>query len=132
MVIDQKTKVGVTTIVIIIIFSISLLFLIENQKPIGIIFFTNPGCLVSNQTDKVLEEIKNNFKDRVDIKEINVNMYNGDPTDSEEIRTLREKYQVYGVPELIINGREFTKKHTKDNIEDAICGNFIIKPEACI
>jgi len=134
MVAQKKTKVREEKMTILIIFSIclSILFLIEMQKTVEIIFFTNPGCFVANRTDKTIGEIKSDFKDRVYIKEIKVNMYNGDPQDTEEIKMLREKYQVNGVPEVIINGKEFTKKHTKDNLERTICEYFIIKPMVCI
>lgn len=133
MVINKKTRVKDLKLAIIIIFSISLslIILIENQKRVEIIFFTNPKCLIANRTDEVLREIESDFKDRVYIKEIKVDMYNGDPPDTEEIKILREKYQVYGIPEIIINGKEFIQKHTKDSLEMIICGNFIIKPEVC-
>jgi len=134
MVIHKKARVREEKIVILIIFSIflSFFFFIEIQKKVEIIFFTNPRCFVANRTAKVLREIKSDFNDKVNIKEIKVNMYNGDPPDTEEIRLLRDTYQVYGVPEIIINGNELTQKYTKDNLERTICENFIIKPEVCI
>ena len=61
-----------------------------------------------------------------------VDMYEGDEPDTEEIKFLRERYQVNGVPEIIIGGKEFIQKHTKHNLEQAICQNFIIKPWVCL
>jgi hypothetical protein len=78
-----------------------------------------------------MEEIKEDFGDKIIVKEVVINMYPDDEPDTEEIKKLREKYQVYGVPEIIIDGEKFTLNFTKYNLEKKICGKFIIKPEVC-
>jgi glutaredoxin len=133
MAINEKTKVGngrVATAAILIILSIFLLFLSEYQT-VEIIYFTNPRCVVAKKTDDLLNEAKLDFQDRIHVTKIKVNMYPEDAPDTYEVKELREEYGVYGVPEIIINGKEFTKKFTKDNLREEICKNFIIRPEAC-
>ena len=121
-----KIKVGIILTVLLIIF----LFFTPYQK-VNIIYFTNSKCLLTVQTDRLIEEIRNDFGNRVHVREIVVSMYEDDPQDTEEIKQLRQEYQVFGVPVIIINGKEFTREFTKNNLEQEICKNFIIKPEAC-
>lgn len=131
MALEKKTKVRDGSIAITIILSIFLLFLVEHQQKVEIIYFTNPRCIMANRTDELLDEMKEDFQDRIHIRKIKVSMYPEDAPDTEEIKGLREKYKVYGVPEIIINGEEFIGKYTKDNLKEEICKNFIIGPEAC-
>jgi hypothetical protein len=108
-----------------------IFFILASQQKVDVIFFMNPGCRISNQSSIAIEEIKEEFREKVNIREIRVNMYLNDPQDSEEIKILREKYRVYGVPTIIINGKEFTAQYTKDNLEEEICKKFIIRPKVC-
>jgi len=126
MVVDEKTKVGIG-----IIITISLIFFFSSYQTIEIIYFTNPKCLIVNKTDKIINEIKKDFENKVYIREIKVSMYPDDPPDTEDIKQLRDRYQVYGVPEIIINGKRLTKKYTKDNLVEEICNSLLIKPEVC-
>jgi len=130
MAIIEKTKIGNRAIFAILIVSLILLFLTEYQT-VEIVYFTNPRCALTDRTDDILEEIKEDFKDRIEVREIKVNMYPEDPPDTQEIKKLREKYRVHGVPDIIINGKEFTEKFTKDNLREEVCKNFIIRPGAC-
>jgi len=133
MAIIKKNKVRIrrsTISAILIISSIFLLFLAKYQT-VEIIYFINPRCVITNITNDILDELKVDFQDRIKVREIKVSMYPDDQPDTEEIRQLREQYQVYGVPEIIINGKEFTKKFTKDNLKEEICKNFIIRPRTC-
>jgi hypothetical protein len=91
----------------------------------------NPRCSIANQSSTIIEEIKKEFGDKINLRELRVNMYSNDPPDTEEIKILRERYRVYGVPTIIINGKEFTTQYTKDNLEKEICNNFIMKPKVC-
>lgn len=109
-----------------------IFFILASKQKIDIIFFTNPACRISNETSIVVKEIKEEFGDKITLREIRINMYLNDPPDSEEIKILREKYRVYGVPTIIMNGKEFTKEYTKDNLEKEICNDFIIRPKVCI
>ena len=128
MVINKKTKIYVGIILTTLLI---ILFLFSKYQTIEIIYFTNSKCLITKKTDKMVNEIKKDFGDRVNITQIEISMYPDDLPDTDEIKQLREKYQVYGVPEIIINGKEFTKEYTKDNLEEEICNNLLIKPEVC-
>ena len=107
------------------------MFLLSKQK-IDIIYFTNPNCNLAYNTDNIIQDIREKFGDKVNIREIRVNMYENDPPDTDEVKILREKYEVYGVPEIIINEKEFTEQFTKYELEKAICNQFIIKPSVCL
>lgn len=130
MVIDEKTKIRVGAIGLASILLI-LIFFSKNQI-VEIIYFTNPRCIVVNNTNDILREIKEEFKDRISIREIKVSMYENDLPDTPEIKWLRDKYHVFGVPDIIINGKKYTGKFNKEDIMDEICRNFIIEPEVCI
>ncbi|MDI6826812.1 MAG: hypothetical protein QMD36_06585 [Candidatus Aenigmarchaeota archaeon] len=107
------------------------ILLFSLYQRVDIIYFTNPKCLLTKNTDRIIEEVKEDFGDKVRVREIIVNMYEDDRPDTEEIKQLREKYQVYGVPEVIIDGKKFTLNFTKYNLETKICEKFVIKPEVC-
>jgi len=128
MVVNKKTKVRAG--VVIIALSIFLILISQNQT-VNVLYFINPNCELINQTDSLMEDLKKDFGDRINIQEINVKMYDNDLPDTEYIKQLREKYHVYGVPEIVINGKEFTGQFTKDNLKKQICYNFLIKPEVC-
>jgi thiol-disulfide isomerase/thioredoxin len=130
MAINKKTKTKVRTGAIILIVAITL-FIITQQK-IEIIYFTNPNCQLVDNTDRILQDIEEKFRNKVSVREIKVNMYENDTPDTKEIKQLRERYEVHGVPEIIINGKEFTKQFTYYELEKAICDQFIIKPSACL
>jgi len=83
------------------------------------------------KTDVIIDEIKDEFGDKVNVLKLSVNMYPGDVPDTDYVKQLREKYQVYGVPDIIINGQKFTNKYTRDNLEQEICKKFLIKPRMC-
>lgn len=127
MVLYKKTKVG---FVVIIILFVVIIFFSQYQK-VEIMYFTNPKCLVAQTTDEIIDGIKEEFGDKVHVLEFRVNMYPNDAPDTEDVRQLRDKYQVYGVPDIILNGQKFTKKYTKDNLEQEICNKFLIKPGLC-
>jgi thiol-disulfide isomerase/thioredoxin len=128
MVVSKKTKNEGIVLLIMILF---IFFILVSKQKVDIIFFMNPRCRVSNQSSLVIEGIKEDFGNKIKLREINIKMYLNDPPDTEEVKILREKYRVYGVPTIIINGKEFTKQYTKDNLEEEICNNFIIKPKVC-
>lgn len=128
--IKKKTKIKVKIGIILIVVVILLLIISPCQK-VGIIYFTNDKCIISIQTDRILENVRKDFGDRVIIREVKVNMYTDDPPDSEEIKELRAKYRVFGTPVIIINGKEFTEEFTRNNIEKEICNEFITKPSVC-
>lgn len=126
----HKTKILIISSIILFLFI--TFFTVKNKsQTIDIIYFTNPRCVISNQTDELIGEIKNDFKDRINITTIIVSMFEGDSPDTEEIKQLREQYKIYGAPVIIINGKEFTKAYTIDNLREEICEEFLIKPLVC-
>ena len=130
MAINKETKAKIV-VLIVAISSITLFFLFQDQT-VEIMYFTNPKCLLTKNTDSIIEEMKLDFGDRIKVREIKVNMYPDDQPDTEEIKMLREKYQVYGTPSIIIDDEEFTLSFTKDNLKKTICERFIIKPVVCL
>lgn len=120
----------VVSFLIVCSFLIVLFFFDQNQK-IKILYFTNPTCKIANDTDKIINELKEKFGDRLIVEEITVSMYSGDEPDDPKIKKLRETYNVQGVPTIIINGKEFTKPFTKNNLKEAVCREFLIKPKVC-
>lgn len=129
MVIDEKTRIKI--LIILTLLSI-FFFLISPFQKVKIIYFTNPSCILTHKTDIIIDEMKSDFGKKIQVREVKVSMYDGDPLDTDKVKKLREKYRVYGVPTIIINGKEFTKEYTKNNLEEEICKNFMIKPEACV
>ena len=103
---------------------------ISRQK-VKILYFRNGKCRLVYNTDKLIEEAKKAFDGKIDVKIYNVSLYSSDPPDPPEVKALREKYNVWGVPTVIINGKEFRKSFTRENLFKMICNNFIVKPEVC-
>ena len=131
MVIVKKTELRIAALVL---FSFIILFftIYETRfKTIEILFFANPKCIISNRVNRTLVELKDELKEKINIEEIVVHIYSSDPEDSEEIRRLRDEYEVYGVPVVIINGKEFAQEFTKTNLKREICNNYLIKPGVC-
>jgi len=131
MAINKETKAKSIALIVLTILSISL-FLFSQYQKVEIMYFTNQKCLLTKNTDSIIEEMKLDFGDRIKVREIKVNMYPDDQPDTEEIKMLREKYQVYGTPDIIIEGEKFTMSFTKDNLMKKICERFIIKPVVCL
>jgi len=119
-------------LLIIIIFLILLSTFSSNNKKIEIIYFRNDNCRLIANTDDIINEAIETFEERIDVIVINAKLIETDPDDLEEVKMLREKYNVIGLPDIIIDGKKFTKKFTKDNIFNEICNNFIIKPGVCL
>lgn len=123
---DIFIVLSVVAVAIIIFHTLS-----SSSRTAEIMLFTHSSCLVGNQTETIFNSLKKDFGDKIFVRKIVVKMAEKDPKDTPEIEQLRKKYNVAGVPVLVINGKEFTKEFTKQNIKEEICKNFIIKPEAC-
>lgn len=130
MAINKETKAKI--VVLIVAISSITLFLSSRYQTVEVMYFTNPKCLLTKNTDSIIEKMKLDFGDKIKVREIKVNMYADDQPDTEEIKMLREKYQVYGTPDIVIDSEKFTMSFTKDNLKKKICERFIIKPEACV
>ncbi len=127
----MKKPIIFFVIFIIIASTLAFYFSYKDQK-IKIIYFTNEKCIVNYLTDKLIEKTKNDFKERVEVQKINVSLYVNDPPDSEAVKQLREKYQVYGAPLIIINEEEFKKEYKYELFKAEICRSFAIKPMVCL
>ncbi len=114
-----------------VVIALLVFFNYKDQK-IEIIYFTNEKCIVNYLTDKFVEDAKNDFGDRVEIKKFCVNLYENDPPDSKEVKELREKYQVFGAPVIIINEKEYKKEYKYETFKDEICNSFVVKPLVCL
>ena len=106
-------------------------FFVFSHRSVKILYFRNEKCRISLQTDQIIQDVARQFDGSVIIKTYNVKLYPSDQPDSPEVKLLREKYHVIGTPEIIINGKEYTGKYTKEDLFKAVCNNFILKPEAC-
>jgi len=109
-----------------------LCFLVVTQQKVVVFYFRNDKCGLIGNTDRLIEEAKKAFNGRIEVKVYNVSIYPSDPPDTEEVKALREKYGVLGVPVIVINGKEFKEEFTRENLFKAICNNYILKPEVCI
>ena len=66
------------------------------------------------------------------IQKFFASMYEGDPEDSDQVKILRERYNIKGVPVIIINGKEYKNKFEWDEFKAEICKNLIIKFSVCL
>jgi len=112
---------------------IVLFFLIASKftKPVEILYFYNNKCIVSKTTNKILYDVQQKFGNKVQIKFIEISMFPGDKSDSNETAELREKYKIRGTPVMIINGREYRKAYEMDDVIKEICKNFLLPPLEC-
>ena len=91
---------------------------------VEILYFRNDGCPIVENTDSMIGQAITEFGEKLDVKIINAQLYPDEPEDTEEIKRLREEFQVIGLPDIIINGKKFTKKFTAENLFEEI-GNYI-------
>ena len=126
MAIDEKAGIGLV-VIILIAATLLVISLRGKTRIVEIIYFKGSSCIVVNATDQIIDGIRTSFKDKVSIRTINI----GDESLSAQDKQLIEKHQVIGVPEIIVNGKEYADEFTKEGLEREICRRFLIKPEAC-
>jgi hypothetical protein len=119
------TAATTSTLIILCVLSLML-----TQK-IEIVYFRNNNCGLVHNTDEIIREAEQGFGSRINVKTFNAQLYSTEPNDTEEVRQLRERYGVIGLPDIIINGKKFTDEFTRSNLFAEICNNFMLKPEAC-
>jgi thiol-disulfide isomerase/thioredoxin len=132
----RKRKKGpIFFFLLLIFFAFILLQKIKEGKvayeKIEVLYFRNDKCPLVYDTDRIIQEAKEIFNDRIEVKIINARLYPSEPEDPEDVKILRERYGVIGLPEIIINGKKFTKDFTRENLLIEICSNFIVKPGVC-
>lgn len=101
------------------------------QEKVEILYFRNDGCPIVTTTDPLINQAIDEFGDKISVRRIEAQLNPSDPEDTDEIKMLREKYDVIGLPEIVINGKKFTKSFNKTNLFTEICNNFIVKPQVC-
>ncbi len=104
---------------------------VKTGEEVELLYFTNPKCKEVNKTDVLMERLEDIFGDKLNVKRIIVKIFTNDPEDSAYVKQLRDKYAVYGVPTLVVNGELVNKSYTEDNLIKEICNNLITKPSVC-
>jgi len=126
----SRTKIFTCFFVLFLCF-LSFLWWAYTQS-VDIIYFTNKKCKVAKEVDEIINSLESEFGEKVNIERIEVKIFPDDAEDSEYVSKLREKYEVYGVPVIVIEGKVFNKPYTKENLVKEICERFIFfKPRAC-
>lgn len=131
--IRRKPRIGF--FLALIIPALTILYvssLLLSPQKVEILYFRNDECPIVKSTDVLINQAIDEFGDRISVRTINAQLYTNEPEDSEEIKRLRERYNVIGLPDIIINGKKLTKKFDRNNLFSEICNNFIVKPEACL
>lgn len=130
----KKEKIELEKILFFVIIIILILFfLLTNlSKKIEILYFRNDNCGLIDDTDNIMEDVEELFGSYIYLNTLNSKLIETDPEDSEEIGNLREKYDVIGLPDIVINGKKMKISFTRQNIFNEICNNFIIKPGECL
>jgi thiol-disulfide isomerase/thioredoxin len=127
----KKEKVlFITTIASAFVILCTLALLLAPQK-VELLYFRNNNCELIHNTDGIIGEAVQKFGDKINVRVIDAQLYPTDSEDTAEIRQLRGKYNVIGLPDIVIDGEKFTKQFTGDNLFAEICNKFIVKPEAC-
>jgi hypothetical protein len=130
---DKKIKM-ILLLALIVLTSAVLLaqYYQTSEEKVDILYFRNDRCTLIRNTDNMIAEAEKRFGYRVNITTMNVSLYPDDPKDSEEVRQLREKYNVIGLPEIVINGQKMTTEFTGTNLFSEICNNLRTKPLVCL
>lgn len=128
----RKPKIGLFLGLIVSMLTILYVSsLLLSQQKVEILYFRNDECPIVKTTDDLINQVIAEFGDKISVRIINAQLYPTQPNDTQEIKQLREKYDVIGLPDIIINEKKFSKQFTRSNLFSEICNNFIIKPEVC-
>lgn len=109
----------------------NFIFSSQVSQKVEILYFRNDYCVLIYNTDMIIQEVIQGFGDKVDVKIFNARLYSNEPEDSPEVKELRERYEVIGLPDIIINGKKFVNDFTSKNLFEEICNSYLIRPEAC-
>ncbi len=127
MVNNEKTKIGLV-ILIFIILTFVVITLRNKSMTVNVIYLRKSSCIIINQTDRIMEEFEDKFGSELSIKTVDLDH---EQNITKEDRDMINKYQIIGIPLIIINGKEYRKGFTEKNIKREICRSFLIKPEEC-
>lgn len=127
---DDKTKIIVAFGALSLI--TFLVFFFEGKGfSVEMIYFRGSNCRIVDDMDIIVSELSTLFGDKLVVKTIDIDSVNETSQDKEEVVQLMTKYNVVGVPEIIINGKKYMKGFTKIELKEAICQRYIIRPEVC-
>ena len=125
MALDQKTKIGLVSLTIFLI-TLVVLFYGNKGRKVDLIYFRKTSCIIVNRTDKIIFELQEDFKEYLNLRIVDM-----DKNLTKEEEDLVKEYNVVGVPVIVINGKEYTKEFTKDNLERELCKRLLVKPGVC-
>ena len=111
---------------VLIVFSVILVFLMFSvSEKIDVIYFTDESCRAAIETNDIIFEINSTLGKYIELKIYDIN------SNETDAQALKQKYKIYGVPFIIINGKPLKKTYTEENIREAICKEFFIPPVEC-
>jgi len=125
MALDQKTKIGLVSLTIFLI-TLVVLFYGNKGRKVDLIYFRKTSCIIVNRTDKIIFELQEDFKEYLNLRIVDM-----DKNLTKEKEDRGKEYNVVGVPVIVINGKEYTKEFTKDNLERELCKRLLVKPGVC-
>lgn len=102
----------------------------EKVERVEILYFRNEKCPLIENTDEIIQSVIESFGDKVEVRTFNAKLYPWEK-ESEEVSKLREKYEIIGLPEIIIQGRKFKKEFTRENLFREVCNYLLEKPMVC-
>ena len=115
----NKILLILSTVIILIV-----LHYYYNQK-VKIIYFYDRTCVISNITEGLINNTRSDFGKRVEIIEIDAFK----PKQNEA--KLVEKFNVKGVPLIIIDGRVYPYEYNYTLFKIEVCKRFVFKPKEC-
>jgi len=116
MAVNEEVKIGLVALALVFLTILAINFR-DKSKTVEVIYFRRSSCAIVNSADDVIHGIKGNLGDRMELTTIDMDE---EKNFTEYQKKLVEKYEVIGVPEIIINGKEYAKEFTKDEIEKEI------------
>jgi len=103
----------------------AIAFYYSSTQKVEIIYFYSKACVISNETDSFIDGIEAELGERVKVRRIDA--FNAE-RDEEE---LVKKYDVKGVPVIVIDGRIYPYEYNYTLFKREVCKRFVFKPEKC-
>ena len=102
----------------LIILFVVLIIIIGLIQKVEVLYIKKDGCRPSEKLEMIIDNITKNIG-RIKYNKIEFN------------NELKTKYNIHGIPVIIINGRVMEKNYTEENIKKEICKHFILSPMGC-
>ncbi len=108
---------------IVIILALLLVFtFFASAQRVEVKYFTSENCGPAREVDKVIKDINDTIGNEISLKVFNI---------ANVSRDIKDKYKVYGVPTIVVNGRVVNEKYTEKNLMRIICSEMLVEPEVC-